>query len=112
MSTGAGPKRGSEATERGEGVGGRVVFLREIFKENVCMKTAFSCTLNAIIRGSLCSDIDQFPTLFFVLADQPGGGGGALCPLSYGSARSPSPEPPYLGDILPISHMPKLTRSV
>ena len=28
------------------------------------MKTAFSCTLNAIIRGSLCSGIDQFPTLF------------------------------------------------
>ena len=41
-----GPKRGSEATERGEGVGG-----------------AFSCTLDTIIRGSLCSGIDQFPTL-------------------------------------------------
>ena len=36
---------------------------REIF-ENLCMKTAFSCTLNAIIRGSLCSGIDQFHTFF------------------------------------------------
>ena len=36
-------KRGSEATERREGVGD--------FFENSCMKTAFSCTLNVIIRG-------------------------------------------------------------
>ena len=36
---------------------------REIF-ENSCMKTTFSCTLNAIIMGSLCSGIDQFPPLF------------------------------------------------
>ena len=39
---------------------------REIF-ENVCMKTSFSRTLNAIIRGSLCSGIDQFPPLFLFL---------------------------------------------
>ena len=37
---------------------------REIF-ENLCMKTAFSCTLNTIIRGSLCSGIDQFPTFVY-----------------------------------------------
>ena len=59
------PKRGSEATERGEGVGGAFPpsHSREIF-ENSCMKVAFSCTLNTIIRGSLCSGVDQFPTLF------------------------------------------------
>ena len=36
---------------------------REIFK-NLCMKLAFSSTLETIIRGSLCTGIDQFPTLF------------------------------------------------
>ena len=37
----------------------------EIFVvENLCMKTAFSRTLNAIIRGSLCSGTDQFPPVF------------------------------------------------
>ena len=43
------PKRGSEAPERGEGVGGGYPSShgREIF-ENLCMKTAFSRTLNAI----------------------------------------------------------------
>ena len=47
-----GPKRGSEATERGEGVGGGCPpsHGREIF-EIMCMKTAFSCTVNVIIRG-------------------------------------------------------------
>ena len=51
-----GPKRGSEATERGEGVGRRY---RDCFTAwvcvdlhcPVCMKTAFSCILNAIITG-------------------------------------------------------------
>ena len=56
-----GPKQGSEATERGEGVGGG--FPGRFF-EILCMKTAFSCTLDTIIRGSLCTGIDQFPTLF------------------------------------------------
>ena len=56
-----GPKRGSEATERWRVW--EVPRYREIF-EISCMKTAFSCTLNDIIRGSLCSGIDQFPTLF------------------------------------------------
>ena len=31
---------------------------REIF-QNLCLKTAFSCTLDTFIRGSLCSGIDQ-----------------------------------------------------
>ena len=70
-----------------------------------------SCTLNGIIRGSLCSGIDQFPTLvlfhsflnefvsekhfsfpffssFVLLADQWGGGGRGAWPpvhLSYSS---------------------------
>ena len=39
---------------------------REIFA-NSCMKTAFSRTLKAIIRGSLCRGIDQFPPLFLFL---------------------------------------------
>ena len=111
-----GPKRGSEATERGFPPSHG----REIFK-NSCMKTAFSCTLNTIIRGSLCIYIlapipysfsffilflmnlfqgNIFPFLFpfsfffpfffffFLLADQQGGGGGMapLCPPSYASA--------------------------
>ena len=56
-----GPKRGS---------GWRVFppsHGRKIFENNSCMKTTFSCTLNAIIRGSLCSGIDQLPTLFLSL---------------------------------------------
>ena len=34
-----------------------------------CLKTAFSCTLDTFIRGTLCSGTDQFPTLvlFFIL---------------------------------------------
>ena len=49
---GGGAKRGSEVTEREMGVGGGVSLShgREIF-ENSCMKTAFSCTLNSIIKG-------------------------------------------------------------
>ena len=39
---------------------------REIFA-NSCMKTAFSRTLTAFIRGSLCRGIDQFPPLFLFL---------------------------------------------
>ena len=54
-----GPKRINPA-----GGGGVPSHGREIF-DNLCMKTAFSCTLTAIIRGSLCSGIDQFPTIFF-----------------------------------------------
>ena len=49
-----GPKRESEA---GGGCG--------IF-ENLWMKTAFFCILDTITRGSLCTGIDQFPTLFLV----------------------------------------------
>ena len=59
--------RGSEATERGEGVGGGFPPSdgRELFL-NMCLKLAFSCTLDTIIRGSLCTGIDQFPTLFLL----------------------------------------------
>ena len=49
---GGGPKRGSEATERGEGVvggcppsHGREIFVVEIS----CIKMSFFCTLNAIM---------------------------------------------------------------
>ena len=57
-----GPKRGGEATERGEGV---------IF-QNFCLKTAFSGTLDrpTFIRGSLCSGIDlliPYSCSFFIL---------------------------------------------
>ena len=47
-----GPKRGSGATERGEGVGGGCPppTVGRFF-ENLCMKTAFSSTLNDIIGG-------------------------------------------------------------
>ena len=41
--------------------GGRVW---EIF-ENSCMKTAFSCTLNTIIRGSLCTGTNSLLFFFF-----------------------------------------------
>ena len=60
---------GAKARERSDRAGGgcgRGKGIREIF-ENSCMKTAFSCTLNTIIRGSLCSGIDKFPTLFLFL---------------------------------------------
>ena len=62
------PKRGSEATEQGEGVGEGYPssHSRDIF-EIFCMKTALSRTLNAFIRGSLCSGIDKFPPLFLFL---------------------------------------------
>ena len=62
-----GPTRGSEATERGEGVGGGFpppMHGREIF-DNSCMKTAFSCTLNTIIRGSLCTGTNSLLFFFF-----------------------------------------------
>ena len=36
---------------------------REIF-QHFSMKLAFSCTLDTIIRGSLCIGIDQFLSLF------------------------------------------------
>ena len=39
---------------------------REIFA-NSCMNTAFYRTLKAIITGSLCRGIDQFPPLFLFL---------------------------------------------
>ena len=75
--------------------------------ENSCMKTAFSCTLNTIIRGSLCTGTNSllsffhsFPNefvlwehfpfslsfflffFFFLLADQQGGHGPLVPPLA------------------------------
>ena len=104
-----GPKRGSEATSGGRVVGGGFPSHgRENF-QNLCLKTAFSCTLDTCIRGT-CSGIEQFPTLFIfyyfpnefvsgkhfpfpflssfvLLSNQWGGGGGhgPLVHLSYSS---------------------------
>ena len=84
-----GPKRGSEATERGEGVVSPS-HGREIFQKFVS---------ETFIRGSLWSGIDQFPTLvlflmnffqgkfflfpfFLLLFYSPiNGGGGVMAPL-------------------------------
>ena len=70
------------APKRGEGVG------------NLCMKTAFSLTLNVIIRGSKCRGIDQFLTLPFYLLQRQRGGGGwggwALVSRSYMPVSSDS----------------------
>ena len=98
-----GQSDGSEATERGEGVrrgerrGVSPLHGREIF-QNLCMKLAFSCTLDTIIRGSLCGNsllfffFHSFPnefvsgkhfpfslsfSLFFSPSKSWGGGGGA-----------------------------------
>ena len=75
-------REGAEGRERsdraGEGVRGGFppsMHSREIF-ENWCMKTVFSCTLNAIIRGSLCTGIDWFLTPPFFYTPINGGGGG------------------------------------
>ena len=104
-------QQGAKARERSDRAGGGCgspSHGREIF-HNLCLKTAFSCTLDTIIRGSLCSGIDQFPTLvlffilflmnlfqgniflfpfFFLLFYSPingGGGHGPLVHLSYSS---------------------------
>ena len=59
---------GGKARERSDRARGRVweqafpSHGREIF-QNLCMKLAFSCTLDTIIRG-MYWHIDQFPTLF------------------------------------------------
>ena len=51
---------GGKARERGEGVGGgfprKGGFSKFVYE--------FSCTLDTIIRGSLCTGIDQFLSLF------------------------------------------------
>ena len=60
---GGGRGKSREQSDRaGESVGGGIPPPTEgRFFENLCMKTTFSCTLKSIIRGSLCSGIDQFP---------------------------------------------------
>ena len=60
-----GPKRGSEVVERGEGVGRRY----RDFLFYLCMKTAFSCILNAIIG---CVGVQWNRAIFQSM----GGGGG------------------------------------
>ena len=62
------------------GVGGVGRFFYFIFY--FVYETTFSCTLKAIIRGSLCSATDQFPTLFpfFLSPINRGGGHGPIVP--------------------------------
>ena len=66
----------SEGAKRPSGRGPRV-------GRFFCVSKWPSLQLNVIIRGSLCSGVDQFPTLFphfhFLLADQQGDH-GPLCP--------------------------------
>ena len=78
-----GPKRGSEATERGG-----IFFILFGYENDI------SCTLNAIIRCSLCTGIPQFPTLFllylfciilFFTRLSTAGPGPPCAPLSYAS---------------------------
>ena len=60
-------KRSDLSGEEGVGGGGGGVpppTVGIFVVENSCMKTAFSCTLNAIIRGSLCSGI--IPSSFYL----------------------------------------------
>ena len=97
-------QRGAKARERSDRAGGGCgrgfppPTVGRFFK-NLCLKTAFSCTLDTFIRGSLCSGIDQFPTLvlflmiffqgnfflfpfFLLLFYSPiNGGGGVMAPL-------------------------------
>ena len=69
--------QGSEATKWGEGALPR----EGDFFFYSCMKTEFSCILNAFTRGSLCSDIDKFPVLLiFWHPDQREGEGDPLVP--------------------------------
>ena len=85
-------QRGGGGGKRGVGRG-----FREIF-DNSCMKTAFSCTLNAITvlggGGRLCEEAYTSPQLPPFLSNPINGGGGGhgpLVPLSYandcGAAR-------------------------
>ena len=86
---------GGKARERSDRAGGgcgrgvSLLYSREIF-ENSCMKTAYSCTLIAIIRGNLCTGINQFPItlfpfLFFFTRRSTGGPWPPCAPLSYAS---------------------------
>ena len=86
-------KRGSEATKRGKGVGG--VFPPPTvgrFFVNSCKKIAFSCTLNAIIRGvgyvKWHIPIPLLPLLKFLLLQLTGRRAAwTIVPLSYASDR-------------------------
>ena len=65
---------GGQSEEAKRPSGGSPPTIGRVF-ENLCMKTAFSCTLNAIIRGY---------RLYNLLSSNQGGGGGhgPLCPLA------------------------------
>ena len=60
-----GQSEGAKRPSGGRGVGGGGFLLSRVgrFVNILCQKTAFSCTLDTIIRGSICSGIDQLPTL-------------------------------------------------
>ena len=57
-----GPKRGSEATEGGGGG----VWESGLPPSHGKLHFHFLAHLDTITRGSLCTGIDQFPTLFLV----------------------------------------------
>ena len=63
-------QREAKAKRPSGGGCGSCCFFPRFFK-NLCMKTTFSCTLNAIIRCSLCRGIYQFLTPpFFIYSNQ------------------------------------------
>ena len=80
-----GRKLGSESTERWEGVGGVPSPCRRFFFLP-CMKTAFSCTFNAVIRGKVIvkchTPLPYSPLLIFFNQINGGEGAWALVPLA------------------------------
>ena len=81
-------QRGGGGGSKGAG-GGFPPPMVGIFFENLCMKTTFSCTLNAIIRGlgyvKWHIPILYSPFLNLFYSNQRGGGGMGFMPLSYAS---------------------------
>ena len=93
-------QRGAKARERSDQAGGgrfppptvgRFLKIRDFYE------TVFSCALNSIIEGSLCSGIDQFPTL--LPTDQQGGIAPLCPPYSYASADCLPPLCPLFNQI-------------
>ena len=80
-----GQSEGAKRPSGGEGVkggGGGPLQGREIFEDSCMMENG---TLNAIIRGSLCNGIDQFPfsfLSFFTRRSTWGGGGMHMAPCA------------------------------
>ena len=79
----------------GGGGGGPSSHGRDFFFENSCMKTEFSCTLNAIIRGSLCSGIipSSFYLFFIFLLNL--SQGSIFFFLFFSFSPLPPPPPPF-----------------